>query len=61
MLACFNQMIRNLSRKVDGIVYDVQDLKTSINFISDNDTEGKFINIPKREWNTILWNNIKKS
>ena len=42
----YNQMIENLSRKVDGIMYDVQDLKTSINFISD-DTEEKFKNLPK--------------
>ena len=46
MLACFNQTIENLSRKVDGIMCDVQDLKTSINFISD-DTEEKFKNIKK--------------
>ena len=46
MLACFNQMIENLSHKVDGIMCDVQDLKTSINFISD-DAEKKFENIKK--------------
>ena len=44
MLACFIQMIENLSHKVDGIMHDVQDLKTSINFISD-DAEKKFKNI----------------
>ena len=32
MLACFNQVVENLSRKVDSIMCDVQDLKTGLNF-----------------------------
>ena len=33
MLACFNQVVENLSRKVDSILYDVQDLKTGLNCV----------------------------
>ena len=44
ILACFNQVVSNLSQKVDGIMCDVQDLKTSLNFIS-TDFEEKVKNI----------------
>ena len=44
ILACFNQVVSNLSPKVDAIMCDVQDLKTSLNFIS-TDFEEKVKNI----------------
>ena len=44
ILACFNQVVNNLSSKVDGIMCDVQDLKTSLNYIS-TDQEEKINNI----------------
>ena len=39
MLACFNQVVENLSRKVDSILCDVQDLKTGLNFVSAEHVE----------------------
>ena len=39
MLACFNQVVENLSRKVDSIMCDVQDLKTGLNFMSAEHVE----------------------
>ena len=56
MLACFNSVVENLSKKVDGILCDVQDLKASLNFMS-KDYEGKFeyitnnVDVLKKEMN----------
>ena len=44
ILACFNQVVSNLSQKVDGIMCDVHDLKTNLNFIG-TDFEEKVKNI----------------
>ena len=44
MMACFNQVVENLSKKVDGVMCDVQDIKSSLNF-SSNDYDQKFIKI----------------
>ena len=44
ILAFFNQVVSNLSSKVDEIMCDVQDLKTSLNYIS-TDHEEKINNI----------------
>ena len=33
MIACFNNTVKNLSEKVDMIMCDVQELKTSLNFM----------------------------
>ena len=32
MMAYFNQVVENLEKKVDGVMCDVQDIKTSLNF-----------------------------
>ena len=39
MLACFNNNIKSLSEKVDNIMCDVQDLKTSLNYIGADKDE----------------------
>ena len=39
MLACFNNNIKSLSEKVDNIMCDVQDLKTSLNYIGADKTK----------------------
>ena len=44
MLVCFNQIVCNLSSKVDNIMCDVQDIKTSLNFITNN-YDDKFKNL----------------
>ena len=43
-MACFNQVVENLSKKVDGVMCNVQDIKTSLNF-SSNDYDKKFTKI----------------
>ena len=63
ILACFNQVVNNLSSKVDGIMCDVRDLKTSLNYIS-TDHEEKINNIsgnisPRKK--PSFWSNIKLS
>ena len=45
-LACFNQIVENLSKKVDNIMCDVQDLKTSFNF-TNLDHEERFKKVSK--------------
>ena len=44
MLACFSKVVDTLSNKVDNILCDVQDLKTSLNFVT-KDYESKFADI----------------
>ena len=39
MLACFNNTVKNLSDKVDSIMCDVQELKTSLNFMGVDQRE----------------------
>ena len=39
MLACFNNTVKNLSEKVDMIMCDVQELKTSLNFMGSEQRE----------------------
>ena len=45
-LACFNQIVDNLSKKVDNIMCDVQHLKTSFNF-TNLDHEERFKKVTK--------------
>ena len=35
IMACFNDVIENVSSKVDNIIRDVQEIKTSMEFTSD--------------------------
>ena len=35
IMACFNNVMGNISNKVDGIIRDVQELKTSLEFTND--------------------------
>ena len=39
MLSCFNNTVKNLSEKVDMIMCDVQELKTSLNFMGSDQRE----------------------
>ena len=34
-MACFNNVMGNISNKVDGIICDIQELKTSLEFTND--------------------------
>ena len=38
-MACFNEIVQNLSKKVDNIMCDVQDLKTSFNYTNAHHEE----------------------
>ena len=58
ILACFNQVVNNLSIKVDGIMCDVQDLKTSLNFIS-TDQEEKIKNVTREI--AVIKNELKNT
>ena len=44
MLSCFSSMLNNLTQKVDTIMCDVQDLKSSMSFCGAVNEE-KFVNI----------------